>query len=322
MTERNKRALAQEIQEMALQAQWNNADQQLIADYLNGLKYTLFDVKEHYFAANKLATRLDAQNGNDDHVGKLLDIRDMPKPFYVPVADSKSARVFASSLQNLLNELRHALYPEWVELDLKHAHLTIIAYLFGAAQTQDSIERGISLWTEFIHFMDIESEKIAKPLVKKFVYSLAYGKDASEAWNKLIRGLQTVSIIPTRSLLEHPIIQEVSNAVTLAMQSIEHDGGMQGAYGFISKGNDDAKSILACVIQSYELALIAPIYRIALQEKASHHVTFDITLHSHDGVSILVKDGADIHAIQRKVQGMVSLQAEKYGIKVIGIEVK
>ena len=105
MTERNKRALAQQMQDTLLQVRWATTDQQRIADYSNAQKYTLFDVKPHYFDANDLATRLDAKNGNHNHAKKLLDIRDMQKPFYRPIADSKSARVFGSALQFLQSDI-------------------------------------------------------------------------------------------------------------------------------------------------------------------------------------------------------------------------
>lgn len=326
MTERNKRALAQQIQEMALQTQWGNADQQLIADYLNGLKYNLFDVKPHFYDALDLATRLDTENGTHqhEHVRTLLDIRDMPKEFYTPIAESKSARVFGTSLQFLQSDIRRALYPEWVELDMKHCHLSIIAYLFDTPLTRDFLENGRSFWTDAMDFMEIETDKyhIAKPSIKTCLYSIVFGMEPYKAQNKLDAELKALKVQWHNDFIAHPIVVEVSDAVDIAKESIKAHHGMAGAYGFISKGTDDAKSILSCVVQSYELALIAPIYRIALEERESKHVTFDIVLHSHDGVSILVKDGADIHAIQRKVQNMVSLQAEEYGMKVIGIEVK
>ena len=173
-------------------------------------------------------------------------------------------------------------------------------------------------------YMGIAPEKriLAKPSIKTCLYSIVYGMEIDKAQKILTDELVASGVQCQQDFTTHAIVIEVSNAVHVAMKSIEVNKGMKGAYGFIPLGYDDINSILACVVQSYETALITEVYRVAIEEKASGNSTFDITLHSHDGVSLVLKNGCAIKDIERKLQDMVSLQAQKYDIRNMGIEVK
>jgi len=58
-----------------------------------------------------------------------------------------------------------------------------------------------------------------------------------------------------------------------------------------------------------------------VREKEARNNDFEIVLHQHDGFSILAKEGANLDAIERKLQKIVAAHALRYGLRMM-IEMK
>lgn len=331
-TEKVKQQLAKHIKETVLTTHWLYEDQEFNASYLNNLPYSIF-AKGNFYAALEIATRLDKEIAKrhpnsfmrNHHKSTLLAVRDMWKPFYIPLTKegTKTPRIFGSELTFMPSVIRRALYPNWIDFDLKNCHLAIIAYLFDAPLTQAFLQTGQSFWTEIMDYMHIEYEKRrqAKEFFKVALYSIVFGKSKTYVQETLKDDLACRGVWWDKEFVKHPIVQEIAKVVDVAKKSIKENNGMKSAYGWIELGEDKVDSILSCVVQSYELAIITSCYKLAMREREARNNDFDIVLHQHDGFSILPKEGVDLDAIERKLQKIVAAQAITYGI-CMNIEMK
>jgi hypothetical protein len=322
MTEKAKRDIAAQMQETLLHMKWDNADQQLIADYLNTRKYSLF--KYHFADGIRAAMSIDEHSSVKDYnLNLLMTYTEMPKPFYVP-KPRQTDRVFGTELTFLSGEVRKALYPDWIDFDLKNCHLAILASLFAMPVTSAFLSTGKSFWKEIMDYMGIapEQQAIAKEFIKIALYSIVYGMLASYAKENLEQELAFRAILWNKSFTDHPIVKEISNVIQQAKTKIENKNGMQSAYRFITLGSKDVNSVLSCVIQSYELAIITACYEMAVREEESRNADFDIALHQHDGFSILPKNNVDLVKIEQRFQKVVSKKADDIEIVSMMIEMK
>ncbi len=325
-SDRNKRSLASEIETLLLSAKYANVEQKAMADYLNTRRYALYEMKKRYKETLKLSISLDDATSKEHHMLLLMDIRDMQKPFYPPLRNSKSPRLYGTAPQFLTAKVRKLLYPHWIDLDLRSAQLAIIAYRFGATQIKTFLAKHGSFWREAVNYLGLASDtvtyELAKPFIKKFVYSLVYGMTPLTAWYRLKKGIASLPRNADATLLTHPLIREVITVVETAKRDIITKKGIEGAYGFIPfDAGDTPESILACCVQSYELACIYGVYADALKREKNDNVVYDIVLHAHDGVSIAMRKGASLDSILPTLQKSVQCHALKHGI-VIELEAK
>ncbi len=331
-TNKVKLQLAKQLKKAVLKIQWKYEDQEFCATYLNNLPYSIF-AEGNFYAALEVATILDNRIAEKDpksliknrHKSMLLTVRDMWKPFYVTSTKegTKTPRFFNSELMFMPSVIRHALYPDWIDFDLKNCHLAIIAYLFDAPHTQKFLQTGKSFWQEIMEYMGIEPEKRkhAKEFLKVALYSIVFGKSKALAQNDLETELGCRGIWWDKKFTKNPIVREIAKVVDDAKKSIKENGGMKSAYGWIELGEDKVESIFSCVVQSYELAVITSCYKLVVREKEARNNDFEIVLHQHDGFSILPKEGANLDAIERKLQKIVAAHALRYGLRMM-IEMK
>lgn len=331
-TNKVKQRLAKRLKETVLAAHWLYEDQECVASYLNTLPYSIFS-KGDFYAALKIATRLDtdiAERHPDSfmrnhHKSTLLAVRDMWKPFYIPLTKegTKTPRIFGSELTFMPSVIRHALHPDWIDFDLKNCHLAIIAYLFDAPLTQKFLETGTPFWQEIMEYMGIEPEKRkqAKEFLKVALYSIVFGMNKKWAQENLEMDLGCRGIWWNKEFTKNSIVQEIAKVVDDAKKSIKENDGMKSAYGWIELGEDKVESILSCIVQSYELAIITSCYKLVMREKEARNNDFEIVLHQHDGFSIAPKEGVNLEAIERKLQKIVAAHTYTYGLS-IEIEMK
>lgn len=292
-------------------------DQQMIGAYLHNLPLSLFNnlVEKNYYEAWSVTKQLKLDNEEDRqrlHIN-LQAIRDMPFPFYHPVGNN--ARLFSSGLTTIKKEVRQALCKGLIDLDLSSCQCAIAAGMWQINSIQKILRSGGSIWDTIFDYMEIEQglRGIAKPILKEALYSLMYGKhpsnvegDITKAFQGYARKGQKVkwvahtAIPKEKRFIDCPVVVDLITAIGQAKQDILRDGGYNGAYGYLPYGeNEDINSFLSCVMQSYELSIIASCFKLAMQRK-----DFRIVLYQYDGITveILRKDRASsiLAAIQEK----------------------
>lgn len=344
VTEQAKRDTAKKIQRAVKEtAAWRYADQERIADAINNLPYSLYATAEKQFhIAYALAEQFDREieeyfAGRKEihealgstkkmparcpqrnyHKSMLLRTRDMWKPFCFP--SGRSPRVFGTELTFLRGEMRRALFPEWIDYDLKNCYLAIIAGLFDVPLTQAFLATRKSIWTEFSTFMGIAEEKqaIAKEFLKDAVYSIIFGMTRSDAITTLENELACRGIWFTTSLSHHPIIKEICKTLAMARREIKKAGAMVGAYGIerMRDGEDEA-GVLARVMQGFELFIVTACYEMQEREKKNRNNEYTIVLHQHDGFSVQLKEGADAEALRERFSKAVQRKARVFDIDI------
>jgi hypothetical protein len=83
-------------------------------------------------------------HGKREHNTLILNtVIDYPKPIYHPVEGCY--RLYASGLQFLKSDIRLALYPNSIEVDLKSCHLAILAMLLDLKHTKQVLKEGINM---------------------------------------------------------------------------------------------------------------------------------------------------------------------------------
>ncbi len=87
----------------------------------------------------------------DERVRRLAEaqrIVDSPEIFYRPVENSARMYCRKSSLASCPSDVRRTFVPDWTEVDLKHAHLSILARDWNLKEARALLESGGSLWDE------------------------------------------------------------------------------------------------------------------------------------------------------------------------------
>lgn len=287
-------------------------DSEFIAHYHLGQSLVDFldPLEQNLEAAIKVAKTKSPQQ-----LALLLSTLDSALPIYRPA--SLSSRVFAEGVQFFEKTVRKTSYPDWIDGDLVSCQLAVAASKLDIPTIREFLLSGKPVWKTFMDGMGIPEEKQAeaKPFVKIALYSIIFGKRKDRDERDLETELRTHKIPFAVRFIDLPLIQDLIAAIRKAKQLIERDGGMQGAHGWLPvRAFKSADSHLATVIQSYETALIVPIYKLAVKEKKSNNATFDIMLNQHDGVSIKLRPGANKDKVLARIKTVVEKRAEELDI--------
>ncbi len=262
-----------------------------IMRYLNTLPYSPFrqTVDQHIGEAMHRSFELALP---ERHRIRLKNIADYPQPFYSP--RPHNARLYAPvSLQNLHKQLRQAIAPAWITLDLAHSQAAIAARQWEIEGLYRLLDSGKPLWEALIKQLRLENKPYerAKEAVKQAYYSVFYGNETGKldyTYNSLctenkIRHADGVNFT------EAPLVIEALEARERATAAILRNGGCEGAYGFMELPNNlTVPSFLAHVTQTFELEMIDAAFEIA-----EHRRDFKIMVYIFDGVMIAVDEGCE-----------------------------
>lgn len=312
VTRRSKEEATREMKAIAKTLIWVYTDARKIAEYHLGHRLAAFldPMEEHYQRGMQVASAHSVEQ-----ITLLSNTHDMPLPIYRPTAHSP--RPFAEGLQFMKKEVRKVLYPHWKDVDLKNCQLAIVAAIFNIRSIQSFLETGAVIWDELISWMSIPAEQKdkAKPWIKKALYSIIFGKKGYLDERELETCLHEEGVVWQNRFIDHPLMKDLSRAVSLAKRNIIKRKGMQTAYGWkVLPENRDIDSFLAECIQTYELKLIMPIYTLAAKEKKNNNETFYIMLHQHDGISYVLCPDQTEEQVFAKMKKAVSDQAKKFDI--------
>lgn len=158
----------------------------------------------------------------------LHAIEDQHQPFYGFSEGGRTDRVFGFNrgVLDLPSEVRAILCQDFVEVDLKSAHLLIAAWLWDADEAMEKLaDDGYSIWDDLIqnhyeklfHANDLEVPEKGDPLyeevkaaLKVALYSTVYGKYAPAIQAQVTRDLQDILGEEAGAHFEeHPVIAEL-----------------------------------------------------------------------------------------------------------------
>lgn len=252
-----------------------------IADYLNNLPVNSFNqLSENYDKALEVADRLEG-HVKQQQLLILGTIMEAPKPFVRP--SEKTDRLFGhgATIANLKKEVRKALTKGWFEGDLKSAQLAIVATLWNIPEVLSFLQTGESFWSNVLSFLNAPVE--AKGLVKDHTYGVIFGMSKERLIEEMNIGLAKFNIQDGGNLfISHPIISALLKARGAYISKLVTEGKMVDAFNIefeVNKSN--VLSLMARQAQSYEMALIHPVFELAKTTD-----DFTVTLFQHDGFSV------------------------------------
>ncbi len=281
-----------------------------IMRYMNNLPYMPFRrmVDEHYWDA----MRVSHERGIPERYRvQLKNIGDFPKPFYSP--RPHNARLYApGSLQGLHKDMRRAIAPDWIDLDLTSSLGAIAARAWDIEGLYDLLASGESLWETLIGQLEMQDwpYETVKSIVKDLFCATFYHMSKKGLNRQYAEQCEASGIEPADGkFTDAPLIAEALRARARIQRAIKRDGGCEGAYGFMELPSTlELPSFLAHVIQSYELFMIDGAFVVAEQR-----TDFQVTLYSWDGISIEVEDECEQDVVQH-LQRAVNERAMALGI--------
>lgn len=295
---------------------YSNPDQQLIANYLHSRRLkTYIDLRDENIEAAFAYAR---EPYNEVALRQLHAFYDNPFPFYDMSEPGNTVRLFASTLQFMQSRLRHILTPYSRELDIQNCQLSIFAGRFGITSIQKELASGTSVWPGILSYMQIpEQYKVeAKDYLKEALYSLLYDMQARYVNRNLDNHLSGIYRDANKTFLSHPLIQEVQNGLVYAKKKIRKEKGMLSPYGWQSHDPKHQKisSFLAGINQSFEMALMASVYKEVMAMEAGRNADVEILLHQHDGVSINFKHMLNHNLLLNRFQKAIAIPGKEFGI--------
>ena len=310
-----------------------NATQEKILSHLEALKgQSLFThkVRENDALIRKAIDELDNRNAQYINARIISSIYEHPQIYYQPSSRGLTARLsgYNDSVVTLSSSVRKALCHGWTECDLRSSQFAILSAKLKAEQCLKFIKSGESLWNNFHHFThgtNTPPPTNLKKDYKKILYSLCYGKPllhkpeyaflCKRDGKKYQDDLTTIAKnagIPT--IVNHPLLRELLELRTIWLKKIKQRGGEYDVWGrFLPIPKDSWEgSVMACVIQSIEMEIIAPIFDVA-QEWGKRSL-FQIVCFQHDGATLSFCNKERQENIQRKLADAVKLRAQELGV--------
>ena len=274
--------------------------QKPIVDYLNDrpMSFYMELLGEHGDELALVANEFDFD-------AYMHNLRDFPKPLYMPVdkPESRTIRIYGTGPAYMPKQLRRVFFRGMPELDGKNMHLAIFEMLYRhlMPRTGEFLETGSSIWkliADDLRIPDAQREE-AKPFTKTALYSVEYGKYINFAASQLYTDLKDHDIRFQKKWGNNFVVSELAAAVKQALSEIEESGYVDTPLGtphdrWHLRPGEDPESLLASVIQAYEFMLIKPCYDLLFDDMRHSHTKFDIVLHQHDGFTIAPRGNADL----------------------------
>ena len=294
----------------------------LLLEYMNSLPPNRFTsalrhLPEAMAAAEGLA---DAEN----QLNLLKAIRDHAQPFYVPT--DKTTRIFSlrESVLRLHRSLRKIMTKDWVTADLKSAQLAIVASVWGVPSLTEYLSSGKSIWPDLCQHMGLAYTDEAKSVVKGALYAVTFGAGINRMTQYMGRNFGNASGA-YREFKGHDVIRALLLARARQLRKIRREGGGVDAFGnfltlerYEKEGYayayDNSRSILACIAQSYELALLMPVVRLAASQQFEAH-GFTLTTWLHDGFTFDAHRERDVESWKGRLAEVVAEEASRLGIQ-------
>lgn len=280
---------------------YTTPEQQFVMTYLNSLPISLFRMTEE-----NRRHAFELANGRDDQGHSLRILHNLiafPMEFYRTSTYGRSMRAFGFGPQYLPKEVRQQAFPDWTDLDIVNAQTAILAGLCKLPLLSQLFKEKGSIWPELLSHLGLSEQKAkAKPHLKIANYSVFFGKQSGQAERAMVKALAGEELEPERKLFDHPYMQEIAEGLDRLRTQAIQEGGMMTPYGWMYYyPGSDIDTFIACIIQAYEFWLLVPAYQIAEKNKDSFGGKYQVTLHQHDGFSILVAATANEKKIREQI---------------------
>lgn len=271
---------------------------------------------DHLDQAYERVRSMDIKAGQRDYyLSQLSAIGRQHQPFYTFSSKGHTDRVFGynDGLLNLPSEVRAILCQDFVEVDLRSAHLLIAAWLWEAGDALSQLRKeSYSIWEDLMRhlkplFHD-QGQSVPSPgeqlfsrvkaTLKKAVYSTVYGMPAPSIQATVTRDLK--SILGRKvgeRLRNHSIIGELLSKRQQKLREMEVGSVIEGPTGIRVEieepvGGDgvDPRSAMATLAQSYEQAAMRVILELERDlENQGGRNHFKIAVWLHDGAYVKMR---------------------------------
>jgi|GEM_PF-1363337 len=313
-----------------------------LLQYLNHLPPNRFDrIKDRLDEAQAVVDRVSSDPVRQRQI--LACIEDIAQPFYKPtepdsIYDAKgneigksprSVRIFSlnDSLLRLQREVRDVITQDWLKLDLRAAQLAIVSELWHVDEAKQylltSRASNRSIWKDLIEWMGVETDLQSKSKLKDCTYSLVFGMGRDNMKIQL-KEFFPDHTAPWKRFSMHPVISALLKARKQAFDKMRLDGFGMDAFGqrilVRNKPRTDERyqpttvpSAAAIIAQSYELKLLEPVVRHAIEEQGKTS-GYSITGWLFDGCWIDVADSRNIKGWKNRLSLEVENAADELGI--------
>lgn len=252
------------------------------------------------------------------NLATLHALESQPVPVYKP--GTTSPRIFAvgQSALGLSRDVRRALMSGCSEFDLKFAQYAVAVKVLDLDEGQQFLSSGGHLWTELLTHMGVAGAE-AKKLLKKAVYSALFGMGRANIRRNLCQGVDNLPGLgedAARHFFEHPLVMELLEAREQALDDLQRDGLGKTCFGLTIPVQDreDARTVLAAQMQSWELKLMLPVL-----DALKAHPSVTLVAYQHDGFTVTHRRERDKVQFEAAVTRAVARKAQELGIQT-GLE--
>lgn len=277
-----------------------------------------------------------------EYFNALSAIADQHQPFYTFSNTGRTDRVFGynKGVLTLPKEVRAILCQDFVEVDLKSAHLLIAAWLWDADEALETLsDEEYSIWDDLMeHYKPLFEENghkvpekgdglygAVKAALKVAVYSTVYGMDEIAIKGRVTKSLGDIlGDEAGKHLDDHPIIAELLERRDEKLREMEVGDVLHGPTGIrieIEEGPDengdgvDPKSAMATLAQSYEQAAMQIILELERDRQLSDSRNyFRTALWLHDGAFVDLRyENARVEDLNERLERRCEELAEHAG---------
>jgi hypothetical protein len=142
---------------------------------------------------------------------------------------------------------------------------------------------------------------------------MLFGMTESSAKGKLTRRLSFIDKDIASKFAGHPMIKELSDAMTAKRNSIELDEFYIDAFDRKIAYEGNSKSSLALLMQSYESLIMSSIYDLDFQDREGDY-KFTVVAHLHDGVYFKFKNEQHRHSMTKQINDTIDTRLNELGI--------
>jgi hypothetical protein len=257
------------------------------------------------------------QDQRNRYFDTLSAISDQHQQFYAFSSTGRTDRLFGynRSVLELPKEVRAILCQDFIEVDLKSAHLLIAAWLWDADEALEKLtSEDYSIWDDLMqhyeklfhangHDVPKEGEdlyKTVKSALKRAVYSTVYGMHAPSIQGQVTKSLKGILGQEAGAHLRgHPVIAELLEKRDEKLAEMEVGDVFIGPTGIrieieqgLSEDGDDVdpRSAMATLAQSYEQAAMQVILEMERDRQQSDSYNyFNVALWLHDGAYVRMR---------------------------------
>lgn len=269
-------------------------------------------VTKNYDYAVETANQLPHEEARKAALNTLYCVKDLPQPIYKGSDKPGSTRIYAfgQNLTQLSRPVRAALFQGVYSVDLASIQLAIAAAVLGVETITEFLSQGNSFWTELLDYFQIQPEHraVAKSILKESTYSLVFRAERHNVKRNLTVAFKKLNITKAgQKFYDHPFIQELDSAMEQKGEEIIKAGGFENAFGQYIPYQDNVKSSLALLFQSYESYLMSSVYELPFENMS-------VVAHLHDGLYISFRNQKYYQLLSQKIEAAVNQRLEELNI--------